>query len=144
MPNIRHSIAIGALPELIYSLIASGHGFGQWWASDVTEDPATGKVEIGFFNRATVYCLQPVRSAQPGSVEWLCQSGQEWNGTRLLSELTHGHGRSLLRFTHSDWQAETEYFISCNTVWGELMFRLKAAAEGKRPGPLFSGTGMAY
>lgn len=45
--------------------------------------------------------------------------------------------QSLLRFSHAGWQAETEYFVSCNTTWGELMFRLKAAAEGKNPGPLF-------
>jgi hypothetical protein len=27
---------------------------------------------------------------------------------------------------------------------GELMFRIKAVAEGKNPGPLFSASGMAY
>jgi len=36
------------------------------------------------------------------------------------------------------------YFISCNTTWGELMYRLKAAAEGKTVAPLFSATGLAY
>jgi hypothetical protein len=43
-----------------------------------------------------------------------------------------------------DWRAETDYFVACTTTWGELMFRLKATAEGKTPGPLFSATGMAY
>ena len=144
MPNIRHSISIDALPESIQPLVATGHGFAQWWSQDVTEDPATGTVEIGFFNRATVYRLQPVRDSQPGKVEWLCQSGEEWKGTRLWFEWACNDGRTQLRFTHADWQAETEYFISCTTVWGELMFRLKATAEGKQPGPLFSTTGMAY
>ncbi len=37
-----------------------------------------------------------------------------------------------------------DYFVSCNTTWGELMFRLNAAAEGKTPGPLFSAIGLAY
>jgi hypothetical protein len=51
---------------------------------------------------------------------------------------------TLLRFSHLDWRAETDYFVACTTTWGHLMFRLKAAAEGKTPGPLFSATGMAY
>jgi hypothetical protein len=34
--------------------------------------------------------------------------------------------------------------VMCTTTWGELMYRLKAAAEGKKPEPLFSKNGMAY
>jgi hypothetical protein len=49
-----------------------------------------------------------------------------------------------VRFAQLDWKAETDYFTSCNTTWGELMFRLQATAEGKTPGPLFSADGMAY
>ncbi len=39
---------------------------------------------------------------------------------------------------------ETDYFVSCTTVWGELMFRIKSTAEGKTLGPLFARSGMAY
>jgi hypothetical protein len=38
----------------------------------------------------------------------------------------------------------TEYFTSCNTTWGDLMFRLKSAAEGKSRGPLFLAGDLAY
>ena len=46
----------------------------------------------------------------------------------------------------NEWptQSDADYFVACNTTWGELMLRLKAAAEGKNPGPLFSAVGMAY
>jgi len=30
------------------------------------------------------------------------------------------------------------------TIWGELMYRLKAEAEGKARGPLFTSDGMGY
>jgi len=50
----------------------------------------------------------------------------------------------LTDLTHADWAAETDYFVSCITTRGELMFRLKAAAEGKPAVPLFSKTGLAY
>jgi hypothetical protein len=52
--------------------------------------------------------------------------------------------KTTVRFTRADWKEETDYFVSCTTTWGELMFRLKAAAEGKAPGPLFTADGMAY
>ena len=37
----------------------------------------------------------------------------------------------------------SHYFVSCNTVWGHLMFTLKEAAErGGAPCPLFTKSGM--
>jgi uncharacterized protein YndB with AHSA1/START domain len=145
MPTIRHSISIDTSPEKIFPLIGSGHGFKQWWAADVSEDVPRNIVTLGFFNRATIYDLRPVRIVVPTLAEWKCQSGEEWNGTVLLFDLLpQKEGRTLLRFSHMDWRAETDYFVACTTTWGELMFRLKAAAEGKTPGPLFSIAGMAY
>jgi len=144
MPDIKHSIQIDATLQAVHPLVASAEGFSRWWAADVAEDKVSGNVELGFFNRATVYGLHRVQIAAPRQAHWLCQSGKEWNGTRLLFDLTEQKGQTLVRFTHADWQAETDYFVSCNTTWGELMFRLKAVAEGKTSGPLFSKTGMAY
>jgi len=142
MPDIKHSILIDAAPERIYPLIASGQGFSQWWAEDVTEDKTSGMVELGFFKRSTVYRLQPAKLS-PASAEWLCKSGQEWQGTKLIFALTQDKNTQL-RFTHAGWQEETEYFLSCNTTWGGLLFRLKAAAEGKAQGPMFTSGGTAY
>jgi hypothetical protein len=144
MPDIKHSIQIAAAPQLVHPLVASAEGFSRWWAADVTLDKPSGNVELGFFNRATLYGLHPNQIAAPRQAHWLCQSGKEWSGTRLLFDLGEHKGQTLVRFTHAGWQAETEYFVACNTTWGELMFRLKAAVEGKNPGPLFSATGMAY
>ena len=76
--------------------------------------------------------------------EWICESGKEWNGTRIAFRLEGKGGSTVMRFTHGGWATESEYFVSCNTTWGELMFRLKAAAEGKSRGPLFSAGDMGY
>ena len=143
MPRIRHSISIEVAVEKVFPLVSSGRGFAEWWAADITEKPG-GIVELGFFNRGTVYALKPVRMTAPREAEWLCQSGKEWSGTKLQFQLEPGANRTLVRFTHADWQDETDYFVSYTTTWGELMFCLKAAAEGKAPGLLFSNDGMAY
>jgi Activator of Hsp90 ATPase homolog 1-like protein len=144
MPDIKHAIQIDAPPNRVFPLVASADGFKQWWAADVSGNDAAGPIELGFFNRSTVYRLRSNESTKPQHASWLCESGKEWSGTRLLFDLTEQNGKTQLRFTHADWAAETEYFTSCNTTWGELMFRLKAAAEGKSPGPLFTASGFAY
>jgi len=142
MADIKHSIQIFANPEQIYPLVATAKGFGQWWAKDITEP--TGVVELGFFKRATVYRLRLEADQPPARVEWACETGDEWNSTRITFQMEATESGTLLRFTHAGWRAESDYFVSCNTTWGELMYRLKAVAEGKTPGPLFSAGGMAY
>jgi uncharacterized protein YndB with AHSA1/START domain len=144
MPDIKHLLPIEAPPERIFPLVSTGKGFAQWWAADMTEVDSTGTVELGFFNRATVYRLQCARRLAPHEAEWMCVTGQEWSGTKLWFALSANRGGTQLRFTHAGWKEETDYFISCTTVWGELMFRLKSAAEGRPRGPLFTGDGQAY
>ena len=139
MPDIRHAVQIDVPPAQVYPLISSGSGLSKWAEDMIT--CADGTVGLGFFNRATVYGLKLVRDVSPLEAEWLCLSGKEWEGTTLLSRLSESKGQTLLRFTHANWEADTDYFVSCNTTWGALMFRLKAVAEGKSAGPLFSMTG---
>jgi len=143
MPDIVHSIRIAAPAAKIVPLVFSGAGFKRWWAEDVESGPG-GVVRLGFFNRATVYSLQPDGPASDTRVAWRCETGQEWSGTRLLFEMKSQAHETALRFTHAGWERASEYFLQCNTTWGELMFRLKAAAEGKTPGPLFLSDGLAY
>lgn len=142
MADIKHSIPIAAKPDAIYPLIATAKGFRQWWAEDVAE-PA-GVVELGFFKRSTVYRLRLKVDNAPVDAEWVCETGDEWNATRIAFRLEAGNSGALLRFTHGGWKAETDYFVACNTTWGELMYRLKAVAEGKTPGPLFRVGELAY
>jgi len=144
MPDIRHQLQIGAAPAAIFPLVASASGFAQWWAADSRDVIGGGPtVELGFFNRTTVYRLRPQTLVTLSHSAWYCESGQEWKGTLLEFLLAREPNGTLLRFIHSGWQEETDYFVSCNTVWGELLFRLKSAAEGHPRGPLFLADSLA-
>lgn len=143
MPDLQHLIRIAAPAQTVYPLVRTADGLSRWWAQDVEED-TDERVRLGFFNRATVYGLRCVEGGGPLKVTWACESGHEWTGTRLTFELAPTADETTVRFTHAAWNAPTDYFHSCNTVWGELMFRLKAEAEGKKPGPLFRRDSLAY
>ena len=98
---------------------------------------------MGFFNRVTVYRLRLKGDEPLVKAEWVCESGDEWNGTQIIFRLESRASGTVLRFTHGGWRSATDYFISCNTTWGELMYRLKSAAEGKPRGPLFLAGDLA-
>jgi hypothetical protein len=142
MADIKHSALITGKPEAIYPLVATAQGFSQWWAADVTE--SAGTVELGFFKRATVYRMRLNVDNAPAHAEWVCETGDEWNGTRIIFRSEAGKSGTLLRFTHGGWKSETDYFVACNTTWGELMYRLKAVAQGETPSPLFLAGELTY
>ncbi|MGB6393071.1 MAG: SRPBCC domain-containing protein [Candidatus Acidiferrales bacterium] len=154
MPEIRHAISIEAALAEVFPLISTGEGFTKWWAADVVAVPQSaetdstqsthGTIDIGFYNRKSVYRVELTRLSPPRQADWVCISGNEWTGTRLAFALKENNPGTLLLFTHSGWAAESDYFVSCNTTWGGLLFRLKNIAEGKTPGPLFTASGSAY
>jgi uncharacterized protein YndB with AHSA1/START domain len=139
--DIRHMIRIAAAPARVYPLVATPEGLARWWAEDV--EKADGVVRLGFFKRQTVYNLRLIES-QPTRVTWRCESGDEWSGTELRFELADSAGATMLRFTHANWKADTDYYVMCTTTWGDLMFRLAAEAEGRVRGPLFKRESLAY
>src|SRR5262245_8342357 len=118
MPDIQESIQIDVPSSVVRDLVDSAEGLAKWWAEDITRR-TDGVLDLGFFNRATVYSLQPAKKAT-SHIEWLCLSGKEWKGTKLRFELNEDKGKTLLRFTHADWEAHTDYLVSCNTTWGAL------------------------
>lgn len=99
-------------------------------------------VDMGFFDRNTIYSMKPVRMDAPREAEWVCTNGKEWEGTKVIFELSENKGQTTLKFSHDGWREATEYFRMCNTTWGGLMFRIKSAAEGRETKPLFSKSGM--
>ena len=142
MPDIQHAISIAAPVGVVGKLVSTGDGLRQWWAEDV-DTAADGLVSLGFFNRATIYRLR-LRESGAERVAWRCETGKEWQDTELVFSLGTERAGVRLDFVHGKWRETTPYFVSCNTTWGELMFRLKAAAEGKPRGPLFSRDSLAY
>jgi hypothetical protein len=99
---------------------------------------------LGFFNRTTVYRLRLIENRPAAHAEWVCETGDEWNGTHISFAFEDSKTATLLCFTHGGWRSDTEYFVACNTTWGELMYRLKAACEGKSRGPLFLTGNLSY
>jgi uncharacterized protein YndB with AHSA1/START domain len=139
MPNILHQIKINATPEHVFDLIASSEGLRSWWTHDVDAEPVEGSMAIfGFNDRATVFRMRIDELVGGRRVKWTCMGdSDEWERTEVEFHLTPA-GRGVdLHFAHRGWRSLGGEYARCNTTWGALMHRLKGAAEGQTPGPLF-------
>jgi uncharacterized protein YndB with AHSA1/START domain len=102
----------------------------------MADEKAGGKAEFGFDKRQMIFRMK-IEKREPGKrLVWSCHGDHpEWKGTTLTWDIAPGGRTSVLRFAHSGWKSASEYCATCNSTWGELMYRLKDYLEGKNPGP---------
>ncbi len=137
MSEMRHFITIEATPKDVYAALTTDRGLRGWWTADSHIEPRVGgAAEFGFDERAAVFRMTVEELVPSKRVVWTCQGDPpEWAGTRLTWELEPGDGVTHLRFIQSGWREITDFVASCNSTWGELIYRLKDYLEGKNPGP---------
>jgi uncharacterized protein YndB with AHSA1/START domain len=142
MADILHRIPISAPGAKILPLITTSDGFRAWWTDDVEAKPEKGTIDRFRFHGGAVEFPFRVDEVSPSRVSMTCVEGPkvpaEWVGTRLAFDLLPAEaGGTDLRFAHSNWREADSNYMICNTTWGELMHRLRDAAEGKPRGPYF-------
>jgi uncharacterized protein YndB with AHSA1/START domain len=137
MTEITHQITIEAPPQQVYAALATEAGLRAWWTADTTADTKVGgKAEFGFDKHSMVFRMTIERLEPSRQVIWDCHGDNpEWVGTTLTWTIAPEEGGSRLRFTQSGWKNMTDMVATCNSTWGELMYRLKGYVEGKNPGP---------
>ena len=143
MADILHRIQVDAPPGKILPAITTSEGIRTWWTDDSEAVPRAGTVNLFRFHGGAVTFHFRVDELTPNRVAWTGIAGpkmpDEWVGTRITFDLSpEKNGGTLLRFGHLGWRSIDGEFPACNTVWGELMHRLKDSAEGKPSGPYFS------
>jgi hypothetical protein len=100
------------------------------------DEKAGGKAEFGFDRRGMVFRMVVKKLDTGKQVVMQCHGDHpEWAGTTLTWTVDREGEKTILRFDHSGWREVTDFCASCNSMWGNLMFRLKGYVEGRNPGP---------
>lgn len=82
--------------------------------TDIRE-PIVGSVAEFRFGDRYHNAMRIVRLEENRRVEWECLEGDdEWVGTTLVFSLESKNGQTILRFSHGNWRAATDFFASCN------------------------------
>jgi uncharacterized protein YndB with AHSA1/START domain len=137
MPDLKHIVTISAPPERVYAMAATQAGLRSWWTADTQmQEKVGGKAEFGFDKRAVIFRMTVEALDKDRRVVMRCHGDpDEWADTTLTWDVSKDEGGTKLIFIHGNWRELTEYCSSCNTMWGNLIFRLKDSAEGKGRGP---------
>jgi uncharacterized protein YndB with AHSA1/START domain len=143
MTDILHRMTIQAPPETVLRAISTADGFRAWWTDDCAAVARAGTVNVFRFHGGAVEFHFRVDELSDRRVAWTCVSAprvpEEWVGTQVTFDLSPAeNGCTVVHFGHRNWRTVEGEYPACNTVWGDLMHRLKACAEGAPRGPYFS------
>ncbi len=130
MPNIKHYLNINAPVEVVFKAITEQEGLSKWWTEETVASVKLNSVAE--FKFGDLYqCKMNVSNLLPGKkVEWKCVDGaDEWIGTSIVFEMEEDEGNTVLKFSHSGWKEETDFFARCNYNWAWYMTSLKNYCE---------------
>lgn len=124
-------IGAKASPEDVFKALTDPKKLAKWWTSDTrgSGSKVGDTLEFWFGD----FCQKfEVKALKPGKlVQWKAtkEGVDEWAGTEITFSLSTDELQTLVRFRHSGWKKNTEFFAHCSTKWATFLISLKDLME---------------
>lgn len=130
MYSIKHYLIIKSSANIIFNALVKQEGLSAWWTEDTVTDSKIGNIIEFHFGDLYHNKMKIKNLEEEKLVEWECIHGdKEWIGTKFSFELEQRENDTILRFVHSNWKEETDFFANCNYHWGYYLRSLKLYCE---------------
>ena len=122
--NLNHSFTVDQTPEEVFAAINNVRG---WWSGEIEGSTDKLGAEFTYRYKDVHYSKQKIAELVPGrKVVWLVldsylsfvEDKTEWNGTKVIFEISKKGGKSEVRFTHVGLAPQVECFKACSDAWG--------------------------
>ncbi len=131
MADILHEFPIPAPPERVFEEVSTPAGIARWWARSASGTPAVGAEYALDFGpeyqwRARVGALERGRRFEMQ----LTKADADWNGSRVIFELSPHKAGTWVRFQHLGWPEANEHYRISNFCWAMYLRLLRRYLEG--------------
>ena len=122
--SLTATFSVDQTPEEAFAAINDVRG---WWSGDIEGDTDRLGAEFTYRNKDVHRSKQRITEFVPGKrVAWqvldsdlnFVKDRKEWNGTRILFEISKKNDGTEVRFTHVGLAPDHECFDICSNAWG--------------------------
>lgn len=140
MNQLFHFIQIQATPQKVYAAISTKAGLESWLSSNCEFDLAIDAVAIIWSNNSQdPFRMKIMDFEQDKRLVWKCLGdNKDWIGTEISFELLSDKNLTSMHFNHCNWRETGVEMSRVNTIWGELLHRLKSYCEIDLRNPKFN------
>lgn len=136
--SIEHELYVRAPVSALHDAVATRAGLQGWNTSSVTGDGSPGTEWLLSYDGRPDFAWRVDRDDASG-VRWTCTRGPgDSVGTTVEYAFEPAaDGRTRISLRHGGWPHREGNFKKCNTLWGAMLFQLKAFAVGGKHAPVY-------
>ncbi len=102
--------------------------------ADVVRALREEALRVAFWPVATKLSMRASAEDSASTVAWSCVEGpSEWVGTCVSFDVASEGEESVVRFSHRNWRASTDFMAQCATSWARVLFSFKSHLEIPEP-----------
>jgi uncharacterized protein YndB with AHSA1/START domain len=134
---IKHLFHIDAPKQKVFEAISTINGLSNWWTVKTSGSDSLGGIIQFRFGEMGGPDMKVTEIKPVEKVSWECvESPHGWVGHKFTFMLDENDNKTRVRFSHSGWKEEDDFYAICTFTWGRYMESLRQYCQ--------TGTGKAF
>ena len=135
MHSIKHLFHIDASKQRVFEAISTFNGLSNWWTSKTTGSDVLGGIIQFRFGEMGGPDMKVTEIKPNEKLSWEClESPHGWVGHTFTFMLDENDNKTRVRFSHSGWTEEDDFYAICTFTWGRYMESLRQYCQTGKGG----------
>jgi len=139
--EIKMLFHINAPIQKVFHALSSIDGLSNWWTNDTSGSAVLDGIIKFRFAGSGGPDMKVIEQETNKKISWKCiDSPHGWVGHTFTFLLDENEEKTRIRFSHSGWEVQDDFYAICSFSWGRYMESLRQYCQYEK-GEAFGSLG---